>query len=111
MADNKTPDNCHYVNEPELRRIEAGHSEEQASLSATNYGSPFRKFHGSSGCSAAGGVRSITIRYPVRGDRGSGMVEYALLLVFMALAVISGGFMLGHSLSGVVGRCIQEMVK
>lgn len=111
MADNKAPDNYHFVNEPELRRIEAGHSEEQESLSATNYVSPYRKFHGSSGCSAAGGVRSVTIRYPARSEKGSGMVEYALLLVFMALAVISGGFMLGHTLSGVVGRCVQEMVK
>lgn len=111
MKNTKTPKMFHYVNESDLRRVESGHSSDEEELSATQYSSRGRKFHGSSGCSCGGGVRSITIRTLIRRQEGSGMVEYVILLAFISITVVCAALMLGHALRDLIGRGVEELVK
>ena len=101
--EDKNAEAHHWFNEQELRLIEAGCSDGKSELSATSYSSKHRKFNGSTGCACGGQVRSITIRTLIRRpQKGSGMVEYAMLLVFIAVAVMVGALALGNALRGLL---------
>ena len=49
------------------------------------------------------------MRRPFRGEKGQGLVEYALILVLVALVVIAALVLLGGRVSGVFGTINSQL--
>ncbi len=55
-------------------------------------------------------VHSFLVREMLRDEKGQGMVEYALVIAFVALVVISALFILGPKIGNIFNEAGTQLI-